>query len=179
MTAPPGDMGEPLVFLNPVEAAAIDAIADRIVPADDGEPGARDARSVLYVDRMLAGFGRDLQGLYRSGLRALEQLCAERFGRRFAELSASEQDRLLAELDGRGTDDELGRLFAVAREHIVQGLFCDPVYGGNRDGVGWRLVGFPGARWGYSAEQMARDFDAATIPLTTLADLYAGDRSQA
>jgi gluconate 2-dehydrogenase gamma chain len=39
------------------------------------------------------------------------------------------------------------------------------------------MVGFPGARWGYSARQMARDFDAATIPLTTLADLYAGDRS--
>jgi gluconate 2-dehydrogenase gamma chain len=87
---------------------------------------------------------------------------------------------LLAELDqrhGDGERDDLGSFFAVVREHVVQGFFCDPAYGGNRDGAGWRAVGFPGARWGYSARQMGRDFDSTTIPVTTLADLYDGDRS--
>jgi gluconate 2-dehydrogenase gamma chain len=50
-------------------------------------------------------------------------------------------------------------------------MFCDPAYGGNRDGAGWRLVGFPGAQWGYRVEQMRRGFDATEIPLSTLADL--------
>jgi gluconate 2-dehydrogenase gamma chain len=57
------------------------------------------------------------------------------------------------------------------REHTVEGFFCDPAYGGNRDAVGWRLVGFPGAQWGYTAEQMAPGFDGRTIPIMTLADL--------
>lgn len=71
-----------------------------------------------------------------------------------------------------GIDIELLRsLFAVIREHTVEGYFCDPVYGGNRGAVGWRLVGFPGAQWGYTAEQMKPGFDASLIPIKTLSDL--------
>src|SRR5579875_1803998 len=65
----------------------------------------------------------------------------------------------------------LHRLFAVIREHTIEGYFGDPVYGGNRDAVGWRLVGFPGAQWGYTAEQMRPGFDSRSIVVKTLADL--------
>jgi gluconate 2-dehydrogenase gamma chain len=164
-----------LLFLNQAEAATLDAMAARIIPGDAGDPGAREAGAVVYIDRMLAGFGREQQTLYRVGLRRLDDQLRERDGRGFAERSAAEQDGLLAALERR--TDELGSFFAVVREHVVQGFFCDPAYGGNRDGVGWRAVGFPGARWGYSARQMGRDFDATAIPLTTLEDLHAGDRS--
>ena len=172
-----------LLFFNPVEAATIDAMAARIIPGDEQDPGGREAQAYRYVDRALAGFARELQTFYRNGLRELDDACDARFGgRRFVELSEAEQDGLLGEMDAlarEGSDGGLGRLFAVVREHVVQGWFCDPVYGGNHGGVGWRTVGFPGARWGYSAEQMARGYDATTIPLTTLDDLYDGDRSGA
>jgi gluconate 2-dehydrogenase gamma chain len=73
---------------------------------------------------------------------------------------------------GGGIDFGLLRsFFAVVREHAVEGFFCDPVYGGNRGAVGWRLVGFPGAQWGYTAEQMKPGFDATVIPVKTLSDL--------
>jgi gluconate 2-dehydrogenase gamma chain len=169
-----------LHFLNPVEAAALDAMAARIVPGEAGNPGAHEAAVVVYIDRALAGFLRDQQTPYRVGIRLLDAYTAEHHGRRFAELGAAEQDEVLTELDRRAQSaepDDLGHFFAVVREHVIQGLFCDPSYGGNRDGVGWRMVGFPGARWGYSPREMTRDFDATGIPLTTLADLYAGDRS--
>jgi gluconate 2-dehydrogenase gamma chain len=65
----------------------------------------------------------------------------------------------------------LQRFFAVIREHTMEGFFCDPLYGGNRGAVGWRLVGFPGVQWGYTAEQMKPGFDATTIPIKTLSDL--------
>lgn len=172
-----------LLFFNQAEAATVDAMAGRIVPGDAQDPGAREARAYLYVDRALAGFARELQTFYRHGLREFDDACVARFGgRRFAELEEAEQDEVLGELDALargGSDDGLGQLFAVVREHVVQGWFCDPVYGGNRDGVGWKTVGFPGARWGYSEEQMARGYDARTIPLTTLDDLYHGHRSGA
>jgi len=61
--------------------------------------------------------------------------------------------------------------FDVIWEHTVQGMFCDPAYGGNRDAIGWRFLGFPGAQWSYSAEQRGRGFDATSIPIRTLADL--------
>lgn len=72
-----------------------------------------------------------------------------------------------AEVDGA----LLRRLFAVIREHTIEGYFCDPIYGGNRNTVGWKLVGFPGAQWGYTAEQMKPGFDATTIVIKTLSDL--------
>jgi gluconate 2-dehydrogenase gamma chain len=169
-----------LFFLNQFEAATLDAMAGRIIPGDASDPGAHEAHAVVFIDRALAGFMRDQQTLYRVGLRRLDRHTRERYGRPFVELETAEQDELLSDLDGRPRGDEpgdLGTFFAVVREHVVQGFFCDPAYGGNRGAVGWRAVGFPGARWGYSAQQMSRDFDSTVIPVSTLADLYAGDRS--
>lgn len=178
---PPDERNTPVLhFLNPVEAATLDAMAARILPGDGDDPGAREAQAVVFIDRSLAGFLRDQRTPYRLGLRRLDELTRGRYDRPFTGLSDEEQDEVLADLDARAlhdADDPLGHLFAVVREHVVQGVFCDPSHGGNREGAGWRMVGFPGARWGYSAREMGRDFDATAIPLTTLADLYAGDRS--
>jgi gluconate 2-dehydrogenase gamma chain len=107
-----------------------------------------------------------------------------------AELEADAQDELVRRFLGPeqgeaapglmfGPEDQLagvdlsvvGRLLTIIREHTVEGYFCDPVYGGNRGAVGWKLVGFPGAHWGYTAEQMAPGFDGRGIPIKTLSDL--------
>jgi gluconate 2-dehydrogenase gamma chain len=69
-------------------------------------------------------------------------------------------------------------LFAAVREHTIEGVFCDPLYGGNHNFIGWRQVGFPGAQWGYSAEQENPDFDAGTIPIKSLADLRREQHGQ-
>jgi gluconate 2-dehydrogenase gamma chain len=173
-----------LLFLNPVEADAVEAMAGRIVPGDERDPGAHEAGVLTYIDHSLAGFMRDQQPFYREALRALDAFCVERQGARFAALGEADQDELLGLLDaaafGDGPSPELAgdarlglltRLFAMLREHTIQGMFCDPAYGGNRDAVGWKLVGFPGARWGYGADEMGRGFDAREIPISTLADL--------
>ena len=59
------------------------------------------------------------------------------------------------------------------REHAIEGFFCDPVYGGNRNAVGWRLVGFPGVHWGYTAEQMKEGYDGTAIADPNLGRLAA------
>jgi gluconate 2-dehydrogenase gamma chain len=180
-------------FFNDHEARTVDALAARIIPGHAGDPGAREAGAVVYVDRALGGAYDDLQGLYQGGLHELDGLCRERHARRFAELDDAEQDAVLTELDlvveaqptdhgaepqaPRTTADarraRLAYFFAVVREHVLQGFFCDPAYGGNRDAVGWRLVGFPGAHWGYEDHQGELGFDAARLPVMTLADLRA------
>jgi gluconate 2-dehydrogenase gamma chain len=180
-------------FFNDHEARTVDALSARIIPGDAGDPGAREAGAVVYIDRALAGAYDDLQPLYQSGVRELDQLSRERHGEPFAALSESAQDAVLREIDvvvetlptEHGADADGGRpvhdarqarlayFFAVAREHVLQGFFCDPVYGGNRDTVGWKLVGFPGAHWGHAEHQGELRFDAAQLPIKTLEDLRA------
>jgi gluconate 2-dehydrogenase gamma chain len=177
------DLG--LMFFNDHEATTVEQIAERIIPGDEEKPGARSAGVVYYIDRAIAGFSRELQPAYRSGLRELDALCVHHHARRFADLPETLQDELVRRFLGpeiaadrpAAEKEEPGALlpglFAIIREHTVEGFFCDPLYGGNRDAIGWRLVGFPGAHWGYTAEQMEPGFDSSKIIIKTLSDLRA------
>ena len=173
------------MFFNNTDAATVEALAERIFPADASGAGARDAAVIVYIDRTLAGYGRHLQRLYRRGVTELNRHAGRLHdGKRFVELTAAEQDLLLdrlsawvfgaadADLNERPLEWHLlAEFFGAVRLHTLEGMFCDPMYGGNRDCVGWKLIGFPGAQWGYSAEQMMLGFDASTMPVKTLADL--------
>jgi gluconate 2-dehydrogenase gamma chain len=175
-----------LVFFNEAEARDVEALAARIVPGDAGDPGAREAGVLVYIDRAVEGAYRELQATYRRGLAELDRHCREHERAPFADLDADRQDGLLTELDrlalelmaGEAPDTDprrvvLAQLYEMVRQHTLEGLLGDPAYGGNAGGAGWRLVGFPGAQWGYSAEQMEPGFDATSIPVKTLADLRA------
>jgi len=167
---------EPLLFFNSAEARTVDALAAQIIPSEADSPGAHEAGVVFYIDRALAGFMRDLRPLYRRGLQTLSDLSNKSFGAEFAALADEQQRQLVETLDARAKadpDDFAGQFFRIIGEHSVQGFFGDPAYGGNRDVVGWKLVGFPGAQWGYTAEQMQPGVDARRIPISTVADLYA------
>jgi gluconate 2-dehydrogenase gamma chain len=173
------------MFFTEGEANTVTAMAERIIPADSTGPGATDADVIVYIDRALAGYGRHLQRLYRRGVISINRLAGETTaGKTFFELPIAKQDELLTRLADwlfsptpadKGARPEgwrlLAEFFGAVRLHTIEGMFCDPMYGGNRDCLGWKLIGFPGAQWGYSAEQMKLGFDAATIPPKTLADL--------
>lgn len=170
------------MFFTDQEARTVSAMAERIIPGDSSGAGASDADVIIYIDRALAGYGRHLQKLYRLGTGSIDRLAAAtRKGSRFVDLSPAEQDELLSRLStwlfakGDEKPDEertlLVQFFGAVRLHTIEGMFCDPMYGGNRDCVGWMLIGFPGAQWGYTAEQMKLGFDATTIPPKTLSEL--------
>jgi gluconate 2-dehydrogenase gamma chain len=174
------------VFFNEAEARDVEALAARIVPGSADDPGAREAGVLVYIDRAVEGAYRELQPAYRRGLAELERHCREQARASFADLGADRQDALLSELDDIALELEAGdspatdprriilaQLYAMVRQHTLEGMLADPAYGGNRNGAGWRLIGFPGAQWGYSPEQMAPGFDATSIPVKTLADLRA------
>jgi gluconate 2-dehydrogenase gamma chain len=157
------------------EANALDALVGRIVPGDATDPGAREAGVVTYIDRALAGPYADWGLAYREGLRLLDDHAAAKHGARFHELGETDQDAILAaleanEIPGFGGNGS-AEFFAMVWAHTIEGLLCDPAYGGNRDGVGWKLIGFPGAQYGYSAAEMRYGADLTTKPLMTLADI--------
>lgn len=165
------------VFFTNAEAETVEAVCERIFPSGDGKPGARDIRVITFIDRTTAEEDDALRRCYRDGVKALDNLCGELYGQDFVGLSPDQQDSVLERIDVSAeeghtrTNDQLSTFFALVWEHTIQGLFCDPGYGGNHDALGWKLVGFPGAQWGYDAAQMKPGFDSTTIPIKTLEDL--------
>ena len=137
-------------FLNDDEASTVAAIAERIMPGQPGSPGATDADVLNYIDLALAGAYADLQEFYRHGLIGLDAFCNATFKDSFVYLKAAQQDEALTAMEGgkaTGFTWPSGQaFFNTLRTHTMEGMFSDPVYGGNKDFAGWRLVGFPGAQ---------------------------------
>jgi len=145
----------PLRFFSQAEALIIAAAASRIFPSDEMGPGAREAGVAVYIDRQLAGpWGRDRyrythgpfeenapaefgyqgkatpQQIYRQGLKDLKG---------FDRLEPREQDQKFKQI-------ETTLFFSLLRQNTIEGMFCDPMHGGNIDMMGWQQIGFPGPR---------------------------------
>jgi gluconate 2-dehydrogenase gamma chain len=126
-------------FFNPHQAVEVEAMAAQIIPVDD-TPGAREARVIYFIDRALTTFERDKQAIYAQGLPELQAKTRQLFpaGPKFSELSSAQQVRLLTAI-------EKSEFFETVRVHTIMGFFADPAYGGNRDQIGWNLIGFEDA----------------------------------
>jgi gluconate 2-dehydrogenase gamma chain len=122
----------PLTFFTQAQAAVVEAMAACILPTDD-TPGAKEAGVIHFIDLALAGFHRDLQPLYRQGIADLEQRSGG-----FAALSPARQIELLTAIESTG-------FFDTVRAHTVMGFLANPEYGGNRDRIGWKVIGFSNA----------------------------------
>ncbi|MBZ9974283.1 MULTISPECIES: gluconate 2-dehydrogenase subunit 3 family protein [unclassified Mesorhizobium] len=164
-------------FFTADEAAFVEAATERLIPEDALGPGARGCGVPLFIDHQLAGAygrggswymqgpwdkGEDTQGyqsrmtpsaLYRAAIAAIDQhAVASQGGRRFAELAPEAQDALLSDLE-KGKVDLGGvdakTFFKMLWLNTKEGMFSDPIYGGNKDMAGWKMLGFPGARYNY------------------------------
>ena len=125
-----------LVFFSEAQAAEVEAIAAQIIPTDE-TPGAREAQCLYFIDRALAGFAKASQPLYVQGLAELQAKTQQLYpeGGKFSALTAAQQIRVLSEI-------EKTPFFRLVRTHTVIGFFSRPVHGGNRDKVGWKLIGY-------------------------------------
>ena len=153
------------------QAALVEAAAARIFPTTD-TPGATEAGVVTYVDRALADVYPELLPLYRGGCRALASEAKRRFNADFLRLTAEQQDALLTDFEA-GTIEgyaNAATFFGMLRTHTMEGVLGEPAYGGNRDLVGWKLVGFPGHQFGYDDAYVNNVVD---IPPKVVARPYA------
>jgi gluconate 2-dehydrogenase gamma chain len=162
----------PLRFLSEEEALNVAAAASRIFPSDETGPGAQEAGVAVYIDRQLAGpWGRDRhrytqgpfeenapaefgyqgkatpQEVYRQGLKGLKG---------FDHLPPAEQDQKLKQI-------ETTLFFSLLRRNTIEGMFCDPMHGGNVEMMGWQLIGFPGPRMS-NYEDVDKHFGEAFRP---------------
>lgn len=179
---------EERLFFSEHEWETVEAAAARIIPTDH-DPGAREARVIVFIDRYISGIdfhyaaadgsgflrmsgkearaararNADMQRLYRDGVRSLDRISVEQCGHVFKEADEASQDRVLEELSGQrkptrvsltsrevfysrlqGNTDDGMPFFPTLCLHVRQGFYSDPVYGGNKNRVGWQVIGFPG-----------------------------------
>ena len=155
---------EPLETLTQAEANTLEAITARLIPTDTTGPGATEARAAHYIDRALGGALASFRDAYRAGLTGVDAYAQAAKGAPFARLSTSDQDAVLAELERNAAPGFAGSagFFNLVLAHTVQGTFCDPFYGGNRNFAGWDLIGYPGVRLAVTAE--LQNLDAKSAP---------------
>lgn len=167
----------PWAYFTADEGATIEALVDRLIPPDPRTPGGKDAGCAVFIDRQLAGpYGRagglymkppfmpgaPTQGdqmadtpaaRYRAGLKALADYVKATFsGNPFHELAPADQDKVISELEAGSIDlkdVKSTEFFELLLQDTQEGFFADPIYGGNRDMCGWKMIGFPGARYDY------------------------------
>ena len=165
------------LYFTAEETAAVEAIVDRLIPPDESGPGGKEAGCAVFIDRQLAGSFGDSRRLYmaapfaigtpsqgpqspilpkeryRTSLAGLDEYCKATFaGKSFAGLEARQQDQVLSGLEQGEIQlkDISGKeFFETILQNTMEGFFADPIYGGNRNMVGWKLIGFPGARYDY------------------------------
>jgi gluconate 2-dehydrogenase gamma chain len=147
---------EALESLTALEADTLQAVVARLIPADENGPGAAEAGAAHYIDRALSGPLRGSRDAYAAGLAALDAYALSSKGATFVKLSADQQDAILMDLEknvASGFFPDAATFFNLVRAHTIQGMFCDPYYGGNANFVGWDLIGYPGIRMAVSADE--------------------------
>jgi gluconate 2-dehydrogenase gamma chain len=161
-------------FLNLEEAAFVEALVDHMVPADDLSPKGSDIGINIYIDRTLAGAwgngdrlymqgpwkkGQPSQGyqlpltpaqFYRAGITATNAHCRKTYNnKRFDQLTEAQRQEVLVALSGGRITFDGGlparEFWTMVYQTVMEGMFADPIHGGNRNKAGWRLIGFPGA----------------------------------
>jgi gluconate 2-dehydrogenase gamma chain len=125
-----------------------------------------------YIDLALAGAYADLQDFYRRGLAQLDVYCRTTYKQPFSQLEPVRQDELITALEqGKAAGfswPTAQEFFNVVRTHTMEGMFADPIYGGNRDFAGWRLVGFPGAQGNFTPVDLQNKQIFTRAPMTGL-----------
>jgi gluconate 2-dehydrogenase gamma chain len=123
-------------FFTTAEATELAAVCEQIIPSDPDSPGAREAGAVYFVDYAVGRLQPELQPLFRTGLQELAT-AAHRTNPSmpFSELTSDQQVAVLRSIEST-------EFFKRAREYTIWGFLANPQYGGNRNEVGWKHIGF-------------------------------------
>jgi gluconate 2-dehydrogenase gamma chain len=172
---------EPLLTLTATEAAFLSAAYDTFIPADRLSPSGTDCGLVAFIDRQLAGAWGGGARLYRggpfikgtreqgyqlsltpreffaAGIKATNAWTRKAYGKDFDRLSPPERDTALKAMDaGKAELAEVNgkQFFEMLLASAMEGFFADPIYGGNRDKVSWRMVAYPGLPATYASKAL-------------------------
>ena len=187
-------------YLVEPEVRFLDAAVERLIPTDELGPGGREAGVTCYIDRQLCSVwgthGRNYrsgpwlegtpqqgyqsrltpQELYRAAIRETNDYCRGKYERTFDNLPPAQQDEVLKALE-KGAIDlpsvSARFFFDLLWRNTEEGFFSDPMYGGNRNNAGWKLLGFPGVASGAYRDSYDRPESYHAEPVSIL-DIKTG-----
>ncbi len=183
--------GAGYTYLKPQEVLFVEAVVDHMVPKDELTPSGTEIGIATYIDRALAGSwgkgdrlymqgpwgkGTPNQGyqlpltpaaLYRAAIAGSNAYCRKTFGQAFDKCSAEQKEIFLKDLAGGKITLDGGlpgrAFFAMLYQNVMEGFFGDPIYGGNKDKIGWKMLGFPGVM-ANNAENVKQYSDGRRFP---------------
>lgn len=140
------------VFLTAAQYAAVDAVAETIIPSDDHSPGARAARVADYIDLLLAESDRETQQTWTAGLAALDEASQRRFRAPYARLTPAQMVELLTDISRNefNAQTPLDRFFKTTKDATVRGYYTSEI------GIHKELA--------YKGNQFLREFVGCTHP---------------
>lgn len=147
--------------LSAEEWITMEAVCERIYPADK-DPGATDANVVNYIDAQLQHLPvSSFVPVVKSVVRTLDRFAMLKARTRFAQLPVADQIAMIKKMEQSRAGRFAGaRVMRILVAITLEGVFGDPVYGGNKDKVGWKHIGFspqlPAPRCPYSYRHYAR-----------------------
>jgi len=193
----PPPAAEALLTLTATEAAFLSAAYDTFIPADRLSPSGTDCGLLAFIDRQLAGAWGSGARLYRSGpfikgtreqgyqlsltpreffgagIKATNAWTRKTYGKDFDRLSPAERETALETMDaGKAELNEINgkQFFEMLLQSAMEGFFADPIYGGNRDKVSWRMVGYPGLPATYAGKALEYRGKKIVIEPQSIAD---------
>jgi gluconate 2-dehydrogenase gamma chain len=195
--ATPQTGNDPLLTLTATEAAFLGAAYDIIIPADGLSPSGADCGLVNYIDRQLAGAWGNGARLYRNGpfvpgkpeqgyqlsltpreffaagIKAANEWTRKSYGKDFDRLTPADREAALKTMDaGKAEFVEINgkQFFEAVLQSAMEGFFADPIYGGNRNKVSWRMVGYPGLPAAYADKALEYRGKKVVIDPKSIAD---------
>jgi gluconate 2-dehydrogenase gamma chain len=188
---------EALLTLTATEAAFLGAAYDTFIPPDAHSPSGTDCGLLAFIDRQLAGAWGGGAKLYRSGpfikgtreqgyqlsltpreffaagIKATNEWTRKTYGKDFDRLSGADREAALKAMDaGKAEFNEINakQFFEMLLQSAMEGFFADPIYGGNRDKVSWRMVGYPGLPATYAGKALEYRGKKVVIEPQSIAD---------
>jgi gluconate 2-dehydrogenase gamma chain len=188
---------EAYLTLTAIEAAFLSAAYDTFIPADALSPSGTDCGLVIYMDRQLAGAWGGGARLYRSGpflqgkpehgyqlpltpreyfaagIKAANAWARKSYGKDFDRLSPTDRDAALKAMEsGKAEFANFNAkpFFEALYQSAMEGFFADPIYGGNRNKVSWRMVGYPGLPASYANKALEYRGKKVVIEPQSIAD---------
>jgi gluconate 2-dehydrogenase gamma chain len=158
-------------FFNPVQVRTLEAMLDRVIPPGGGFPGGKEAGVLYFIDRALCNWAPQNRWDYVAGLEAIDESSQIMFGGKFADQTETDQTRVLEAMEkGEAPGQTWARLqiggrdaasrvrtgtepqqetssqtfFTLVINHAMQGFYGDPKYGGNKDKLSWKMIGYVG-----------------------------------
>ena len=167
-------------FRRKSEFDAIAAAMEVIYPEDSNGPGAIALNAPYYLDKQLEGqWGTNSheyrkapfqpgdtplnnRAIFIEGARKLNELAKSEYdASSFAGLEEEQKIAILQKLEAGEVEMNLvtsAEFFVLLRSATLQGCFCDPLYGGNKNMAGWDMKEFPGAQMSYLAYTQEEEF---------------------